>query len=120
MALMLTDSHAQPAQEWTDPDYVRSETPAVRLGNRVLSIRLGWLAVGSASGAHSLQPRPRRYSVYKQGAGTVSHVIAVPETDPRARVATEGDIKGSRPGMLDILGRAKWSVSAVFPLPLLR
>lgn len=36
-----------------------------------------------------------------------------PGTDARARVATEGDIKGSRPGMLDILGRAKWSVSHV-------
>lgn len=30
----------------------------------------------------------------------------------RARTATEGDIRGSRPGILDILGRAKWCVRA--------
>ena len=42
------------------------------------------------------------YSLYKQGA-QVCHI-----GPSRLIVATEGDIAAPRPGMLDMLGRAKW------------
>lgn len=106
---MLTDLRSLPKSGPIQTTYDQKLQLCVRISFH--QFRPKW---GSPVLAHS-----RRYSVYKQGAGDRPRFIAVAETDPRACVATEGDIKGSRPGMLDILGRAKWSVSlSCFPCDL--
>ena len=53
----------------------------------------------------------RRCSVYKQGKReSACKRVRMGVLTSRRFVATEGDIKTSRPGLLDILGRAKWCV----------
>lgn len=44
------------------------------------------------------------YSLYKQGRQTSNDGLTISADES----ATEGDISASRPGMLDMLGRAKW------------
>ncbi|KAJ8294799.1 Acyl-CoA-binding 3 [Rhodotorula toruloides] len=48
------------------------------------------------------------YSVYKQGVYDETVETRAQADGIETRAATEGDVKSSRPGMLDILGRAKW------------
>jgi acyl-CoA-binding protein len=64
----------------------------------------------------SYEEKLQLYSLYKQGTSThATPVGAVRAPRPPGMTltpATDGDNAAPRPGMLDMLGRAKWCVAA--------
>lgn len=96
---------AQSAKEWPDPDQLRAETHAVQVRSLVVA--------RSFAGRESVDALPSVRSVYKQGVYDETVETRAQADGIETRAATEGDVKSSRPGMLDILGRAKWCVRAI-------
>jgi acyl-CoA-binding protein len=74
----------------------------------------------------SYDEKMRMYSLFKQGSSVppslpLCYSFPLIELDRRGayvenacRVVTEGDVKGPRPGVFDMLRRAKWSVRFTF------
>ena len=52
------------------------------------------------------------YALYKQGERVPTSYARLMVDELMMALATEGDIRITRPGLLDMLGRAKWCVSA--------